>query len=168
MNIEQAIAGWDGKSAEDIENIYNRYSSDSLFVANLIDFTRQTALQKGATWLLKHHLQRGRRISAEQAASVFKLLSQLSHWESMLHILQSLPYLRIGKSDVKVLEVFLRQCLLDTNKFVRAWAYNGFHELAKQHPKYRDEARQFFEMALKDEAPSVKARIRNIMKSGCH
>jgi len=60
-------------------------------------------------------------------------------------------------------EIFLRVCLLDNNKFVRAWAYKGFYELAVQYPK---ETRQFFEMAMRDEAPSVKSRIRNIMKKG--
>ncbi len=60
----------------------------------------------------------------------------------------------------------MRKCLEDDNKFVRAWAYNGFYELAKQYPEYRTEAGQLFEMALRDEAASVKARVRNVMKQG--
>ncbi|VAW30036.1 hypothetical protein MNBD_CHLOROFLEXI01-2929, partial [hydrothermal vent metagenome] len=31
---------------------------------------------------------------------------------------------------------------------------------------YQDEAKQLFEIALKDEAASVKARVRNILKKG--
>ena len=62
--------------------------------------------------------------------------------------------------------MFLRNCLVDNNKFVRAWAYNGFYELAVQYPEYEKETKQFFEMAMRDEAPSVKSRIRNIMKKG--
>ncbi|WP_448250543.1 hypothetical protein [Thalassotalea agariperforans] len=61
---------------------------------------------------------------------------------------------------------FLIITLTDQNKFVRAWTYNGLYELSKQHPEYIKEAKQFFEMAMRDEAPSVKARIRNIMKKG--
>ncbi len=33
-----------------------------------------------------------------------------------------------------------------------------------QYPAYIEEPKQFFEMAMRDEAPSVKSRIRNIMK----
>ncbi|MEW8322573.1 MAG: hypothetical protein AB2606_07985 [Candidatus Thiodiazotropha taylori] len=61
---------------------------------------------------------------------------------------------------------FLRECLTSSNKFVRAWSYNGFYELAIQHPQYQQETKVFFEMAMRDKAPSVKARIRNIMKRG--
>ncbi len=56
--------------------------------------------------------------------------------------------------------------LTDHNKFVRAWSYNGFFELSRQHSEYLDETKQFFQMTMRDEAPSVKARIRNIMKTG--
>ncbi|MFT6067647.1 MAG: hypothetical protein ACJAWD_000928 [Methylophilaceae bacterium] len=33
-----------------------------------------------------------------------------------------------------------------------------------QHSKYGEETKQFLEVVMKDEAPSVKAKIRNIMK----
>jgi hypothetical protein len=60
--------------------------------------------------------------------------------------------------------LFLRTCLADENKFVRAWAYNGFYLLSQQYPEYQQETEQFFAMAMRDEAASVKARIRNILK----
>jgi len=65
-----------------------------------------------------------------------------------------------------MVEAFLKKCLVDDNKFIRAWAYNGFYELSVQYPEHKDETKQFFEMAMRDEAPSVKSRIRNIMKKG--
>lgn len=62
--------------------------------------------------------------------------------------------------------MFLRNCLISDNKFVRAWAYNGFYELALQYPAYKTEVKKFLDMAMKDEAASVKARVRNILKRG--
>ena len=50
-------------------------------------------------------------------------------------------------------------------KFVRAWAYNGFYLLAVQHGEYEAEARQLLTMALRDEPASVKARVRNVLKN---
>ncbi|VAW46017.1 hypothetical protein MNBD_GAMMA04-800, partial [hydrothermal vent metagenome] len=44
------------------------------------------------------------------------------------------------------------------------WAYNGFNELSVQYNEYRKETEAFFEMAMRDEAPSVRSRIRNILK----
>jgi len=54
---------------------------------------------------------------------------------------------------------------MSENKFVRSWAYNGFYGLSRQYPEYIQETKQFFEVAMKDEAPSVKARIRNVTKN---
>ena len=71
----------------------------------------------------------------------------------------------IAENQTEKLYYHLRHCLSDTNKFVRAWSYNGLAELAKQYPQYRGEVKQLFELAQNDdsEAASVKARIRNIV-----
>lgn len=166
MGIKQEIINWDGKSSHDITAIYDLYSKQDLFSSKLIEFTQQPELQKGATWLLKHHLECGWKIPTKEITKIYKLLPNLEHWEAKLHILQCIPYMPINKTSNKHVELFLRKCLLDNNKFVRAWAYNGFYLLSVQHPTYQQETQQLFELAMKDEAASVKARIRNIMKKG--
>ncbi|PIE43624.1 MAG: hypothetical protein CSA50_04460 [Gammaproteobacteria bacterium] len=164
MSIEQEIASWDGKSSSDIDAIYSRHDNDVSFAAKLIDLFQQTALQKGATWLLKRHLEGNRKLEANEIAMVYRFLSRLEHWETKLHILQCIPFMPIAETEKKAVETFLRKCLIDSNKFIRAWAYNGFYEISTQYPEYKKETKQFFEMAMRDEAPSVKARIRNIVK----
>jgi len=166
MSIQIEIDKWDGKSANDIGDIYSRYCHDESFQKDIIQLIGETTLQKGATWLLKRHLENKKKISNSETSKIYKKLDSLEHWESKLHVLQSLPFLLIPKSDKKSVELFLRSCLTDNNKFVRAWAYNGFYELAVQYPEHVKETKQFFEMAMRDEAPSVKSRIRNIMKKG--
>ena len=166
MSLELEIGSWDGKSSSDIDAIYTRHCEEDSFVSKMIELSHKVDLQKGSTWLLKRHLEEGQKLEANKCAVLFKLLPKLKHWESMLHILQCLPYIKIGRAEVKNVEAFIRKCLTDDNKFVRAWAYNGFYEISIQYPEYREETKQFFEMAMRDEAPSVKARIRNIMKKG--
>lgn len=166
MTLEKEIVSWDGKSPSDIDAIYTRHSNDDSFVSKIIEFSRQVDLQKGATWLLKRHLEDGQKSEANEVALLFNLLPKLEHWETKLHVLQCLPYMRIGKTEKNNVDEFLRKCLVDDNKFVRAWAYNGFYEISLQYPEYREETKQIFEMAMRDEAPSVKARIRNIVKKG--
>ena len=166
MTVAEALKQWDGKSVKGLEEIYESYRQDSQFSKQLVVLIVDRPTSHGATWLLKRFLEDENKLLAAEVKKLFSVLDQLDVWESKLHILQSLPYLIIGKSDKKGMERFLRACLSETNKFVRAWAYNGFYELAQQHPEYQEEVRQFFEMAMRDEAPSVKSRIRNIMKKG--
>tara|TARA_R110002072_G_scaffold302556_2_gene486314 strand:+ start:2399 stop:2902 length:504 start_codon:yes stop_codon:yes gene_type:complete len=165
MGIEQEIENWDGKSSSDISAIYSRYGKKASFVPKLIELSRQEGLQKGATWLLKHHLENKHRLNANDVATIYKLTPKFKNWEAKLHILQSIPYMPVGEAEKKGVELFLRNSLTDTNKFVRAWAYNGFYEISLQYHEYKEETKQFFEMAMRDEAPSVKARIRSIMKN---
>lgn len=55
--------------------------------------------------------------------------------------------------------------LSDNNKFVRAWAYNGLYELSRQYEDLRIETMLLLDAGLNDEAASVRARIRNILRA---
>ncbi|MBV1879589.1 MAG: hypothetical protein KUG79_18245 [Pseudomonadales bacterium] len=164
MSLEQALAAWDGKSADDIQAIYQSYREQADFTTSIVKLTKTESYQKGSTWLIKAWLEDGNILEATQIKIIYHRLDTLEHWQAKLHILQSMPFMPIKNADKKHVDKFLKVTLIDTNKFVRAWSYNGFYELAKQHPEYTREAKQFFDMAMRDESPSVKARIRNIKK----
>ncbi len=166
MSIKQKIEAWDGKSANDVVEIYEHYHGKPDFVDSIVKLIKDASTQKGATWLLKKWLESGKTIKSGDVGEVYAALQTLKDWESKLHILQSMPFMPVEKNERENVESFLRVTLTDSNKFVRAWSYNGFYELALQYPEYINEAEQFFEMALRDEAASVKARVRNIMKKG--
>ncbi len=164
MSIKSEITAWNGKSVNDIGAIYSRYHQRNNFANEVISYLSHAELQKGATWLLKKYLESGGYIAPGEVKNIYSFLSKLECWESKLHVLQSIPFMPISKTDKKKVEGFLRECLMDNNKFIRAWAYNGFNELSIQYNEYRQETEQFFEMAMRDEAPSVRSRIKNIMK----
>ncbi len=166
MNVELEIRQWDGKSANDIRAIYERHCHEASFISEIVTFLSNETLQKGASWLVKRYLEDENEIAKSDIAAIFQSLPMFEHWESKLHILQSLPFMPIEKPQNKKVETFLRVCLAGNNKFVRAWAYNGFYQLTIQYPEYEKETRQLFEMAMRDEVPSVKSRIKNIMKKG--
>lgn len=166
MDIKDEIAGWDGKAVDAICDIYHRYCNAPSFIAEIIPLIREVPFQKGATWLLKHYFEAGGRLGSDEIHRIYGQIPNLEHWETKLHILQCLRFMPITAKEKKRVENFLRKCLVDENKFVRAWAYDGFHELSIQHQEYREEVRGVFETAMRDEAPSVKARIRNIIKKG--
>lgn len=164
MKLPQEIANWDGKSVEALQAIYDCHGLEADFGAALVPLLKEPDLERGASWLLKLYLEEAGVLTSAELKRVFQSLPDLLEWETKLHLLQSLPYLTISKRDVKQVEAFLRRCLASDNKFVRAWAYNGFYELALQHPQFKAEADQLLEQALEDEAASVKARVRNILK----
>lgn len=164
MNIQREITNWDGKSVDDLQAVYDRHSQDAGFGAELVRLLESPVSQSGASWLLKRYLELGNVLKVAEVRAVFQTLSHLEDWQAKLHLLQCLAYLTVGKRDVTLVEPFLRGCLENKNKFVRAWAYNGFYELALQHPKCQTEVDQLLERGMQDEAASVKARIRNIRK----
>ena len=51
------------------------------------------------------------------------------------------------------------------NTFIRAWSVHGAAALADQHAEYRDRARDMLAAAQRDEAPSVRARLRRTSKA---
>ncbi len=162
MTLRDDLQAWDGKSSEAIAEIYRNKASQSDFVDQLIQLCSDSALQKGASWLLKHHLESGGSLAPAQVESVIESLDTQTDWETRLHMLQSLPYLDVVVKHKQRLKQFLDECHKDDNKFVRAWALSGLHQLANQHPEYRDEVLTWIERAMVDEAPSVKARLRKL------
>lgn len=68
------------------------------------------------------------------------------------------------KAQCQQVEQYLRAALIDDSKLARAWAYHGFYWLAEQYPQYTADVEHFFTLAFNDEAPSVKARVRQLQK----
>jgi len=163
MTIKQDILAWDGKSFETIRAIYDNYSQDPNFVKTLITLMVEQESQRGSSWLLKTYLSKGGLIEKAEIIKLFQLHIHLNHWETRLHMLQSLSFIQIPKEYKAKLVAFLRQCLNEDNKFIRAWSYNGFWLLSRQYPQYQQETQNLFSVAMREESPAVKARIRRIL-----
>ncbi len=187
MSLKQQLASWDGKSKEQALAIYHQFSDQADFIDQLCKSLKFVSLQKSASWLIKYYLeQRFKRykkqhqfqsVSAAQLQQdyqqqaitltntilIYRHLIDIAHWQTKLHFLQSFVYLTMPRESVGQIEHFLRVALIDENKFVRAWAYNGFHLLALSHPQYRQETDQLLKMGMRDEPASVQARIRKIV-----
>ncbi|MCQ3804119.1 MAG: hypothetical protein OXC98_07770 [bacterium] len=165
MPLLEEIASWDNKSATALQSTYERHGDEEDFLATILDHIADVELQRAATWLLKRHLELGNSLSPGGSRGILRALSDQEHWVSKLHVLQCLPYLDIPEDESIGLEQFLDSCLESDNKFLRAWAYNGFNELALRFPRYREEVDRMLTRAGDSEAASVRARIRNILKS---
>ncbi len=165
MTLLEEIASWDGKSATALQSTYERHGDEEDFVATVLEHIADVEFQRAATWLLKRHLEEGNSLSPGGSHAILGVLSDQEHWESKLHILQCLPYLDIPEDQSAGVEQCLDSCLESDNKFLRAWAYNGYNELSLRFPRYREEVNHMLARASESESPSVRARIRNMLKS---
>lgn len=186
--LKQRIAQWNGRSKHEITEIYEEFELSPQFVSKLCLCLEEQKLQSGASWLLKHSLERRFRqykqnckqlkaslkdiessfrqqsLLAEDRQFVYSQLEHFEDWQVKLHFLQTLPYLLMDENCRMPLERFLRSSLTDTNKMVRAWAYNGFYLLSCEFEQYAKEVDQYLAMGLRDEPACVQSRIRNINK----
>jgi len=165
MTLKSAIEAWDGQSVEALCRIHDAHRDDADLLPTLVELLGSLRYRLAATRLLKRHLEsRGGVPDADAVVrSLCAKFDKLETWECRLNILQCLPCLPLPDDAVGAVEQFLRLCLADENKFVRAWAYNGFHWLARRHPRFSEESAAILAAGLRDEPPSIKARIRKCL-----
>lgn len=168
MHLENQLSQWDNKNTEVLTAIYLQQKTAPDWIDALVAATQKTHSQNAASWLIKHSLEQSAEsdlcLNERHIDQLLGSLPLLQHWSARLHLLQCLPYLIIPPHRKRQVETFLRDNLKEPNKFVRAWAYNGFGLLAKEYPEYRQEAKRLFDAAMDTEAPSVRARIRKAGK----
>lgn len=165
MSLYDDISKWDKKSKQDIATIYSEHSHHSGFIDELLKFAADRDCSDGASWLIKHALEDGATLNAAQINKLCELSDLELAWQSVLHILQILPFMTVPASHKHQMMAFIRQNTEHENKFVRAWAYNGLYEIATTYDEYRDGLLVVLETAEGTEPPAVKARIRNIKKA---
>lgn len=164
LALDASLEQCDGKPAGFLDQLAADWSPDDRLLLHLVVLAEQAdpKVQMAVTGLLKRHVTRGAILPEAAASRLFDLLPALGRWESKLHALQMLPCLPILAPRADGLRGFLADALRDQNKFVRAWAYAGWHRLASLHPGYHAEAAALLARAGREEAPSVRARLRRL------
>lgn len=167
MSLKQALKFCDASSVDELLNVYSHFGREKKFENSLIEFLGQSELERPASWLLKHHLEQGFMLSDRLSNNILQTFPKLEHWEARLHILQLFSLLYICDSEVDDLWDSVLLQTQDSNKLIRAWAYNGLHEIALQFPAFKTKASECLKFALEnDGAGSVIARIKKIVKAG--
>jgi hypothetical protein len=164
--LKKELQDWDGKSFALLNMTYESHHRNEGFLANLIELLQFEAVQVQTTWLIKKYLESTNAVDSCESSLIWQCLPLIIKWEARLHLLQCFSFLSFTIAEKDLIEGFLRTNLGSNNKFVRAWAYSGFYQLAKQFPEYQGELSQLIENAMLGESASVKARIRNVQKLG--
>ena len=159
--FREAIRQWDGKSTLPLTQIYEAYCEKPDFTSILVALLSEQAVQRGASWLLKHHVDTGHDIDPADARICYHSLDQLSHWDAQLHILQSMHAMPIDEDQKHSVRDFLETSIASKRTLIRAWAYTGFVVLAGQFKEYRSQTHALLLRAKEQEsAGSIMVRIR--------
>jgi hypothetical protein len=167
MTIKAELEDFEGNRRDLLERVVLRQRSVRSVINGLVLLIPEkgSKIQVGATWLLKRLAETKSQFTTQQLTAIFDSLADLNHWEAKLHICQMLQHVRIPKGSEAKVALFLERSLLEENKFLRAWAYNGFVELAKQHTQYSEFAMKQLDDGETEKSAAVRARIRNIRKA---
>ncbi len=159
--LKQDVRLWDGKSAVLMVRVYEQYCDTPDFAFCLTQLMCEQEFQRGASWLLKHHIDTGHIIHPKEAQNCFASLDKLTHWDTRLHILQSMHAMPIAADHRQAVYDFLDQNITSKRTLVRAWTYTGYVVLAQQHEEYRPQVMALLNKANEIEtAGSIKVRIR--------
>lgn len=167
MDLITELAAFDGKHTAPLETLATRLSPTAILIQELCTLARQgdAKLQTATTWLLKRFQETGVVFASEQVQTCLALLHHVTDWEARLHLLQMLPGFAIPLTHKNALYHHLKTLLTDNKKFVRAWAYNGLVELAEQYPDLQVKVSELLARGQQEESASVRARIRNRIKT---
>ena len=162
--LEHKLASWDGIHMEPLKSVYHEHLADSEFFNSLIVLTgKDPSLQDATTWLLKHHYDEKNNLSSQQINDLLKLSSTFESWPAKLHVLQMLPHIEVSENNFIAIDNFVRSCLKDDTKFVRAWAYQGLYQLYEFRPENKTELIALCEDAMNRESASIKSKVRKIL-----
>ncbi|MBX2931726.1 MAG: hypothetical protein KF781_07270 [Chitinophagaceae bacterium] len=155
---------WDEIHTEYLTNLYSENATNTTFFEDLVAICKnQQDLHKVMTWLIKHHYDNGNRLPDMLIEKVIINCQNINNWEAKLHLLQIMPHIKLSEVSMLTFEPFIRNCLADKNKFVRAWAYNGLYELTKYIPELKHELKFICEKAMETESAAIKSKVRKIL-----
>ena len=171
MDIAATLRSYDGKRVAPFRTVADALSQrpdrgeDAVGELVALAASDETALQTGATWVLKYLAERHLALRDDEAVALLRLLRRPLAPDALLHLLQTLPHMDLpadlGAGNEAALHRALLRLVESDRVFVRAWAYNGLGLLAARNPALRDEVEGLFSRAEKTETAAVKVRIRH-------
>lgn len=163
-DLASYLERYDGADTTPLNAAFASFGSDDGFIADLIALcqSENATVVEGASWLLKHALERKAVVAPPLVNRVIGALPDLPTWQVKLHFAQSLPYLDIPDTKAKKVFEWTKGLADHPRPFLRAWGLNALVHLAEQHPAYAASAAEARAQAEGDKAASVRARARNL------
>lgn len=139
------------------------YQQESFWAAVLAFYTEEPELQTATTWLCKHHFDQKRQLTEEGQKILLAGYPGLIEPWARLHVLQLIPKLTMDQNMAILLEPHINNEFTAENKFVKAAAYPAYFEIVLRIPELREEFTFRCELALVQESPAVKSKVKKIL-----
>lgn len=160
--LRAEMRNWDRKSASAITAIYQAHHDTEGFASRLMTAAGDAEMESAATWLIKHHCERGETaFSEDQRARLYTLLPRFTYWEAQLHVLQMVDDLPIPAAAADDMVTYLHGAATSSKTLIRAWALYAAAQLAHQHPAYAAQVDAMLKAAAKGQPKgAVAVRLR--------
>ncbi|MBI1393048.1 MAG: hypothetical protein GC152_09940 [Alphaproteobacteria bacterium] len=162
--LRASLSAFDRRSPARLTEAEARFGNHPSYFDVLIDCLADEApaVSAGASWLIRHSLERGAEIDADGTSRLIGKLPQVATWDGALHLLQSMRRLRLAPADIDKAAAWAMPHLDHERPFVRAWALDALCALAEREPRLHANAARRLTAAAKDPAASVRARARRL------
>jgi len=167
QNARRGLLAFDGKNVQPLRSLAASTEPTDAELRRFLRLARDrdSRVALGATWIVKNLAERREQaIPRDIAATLVARLPVVEHSMSRLHLLQTLPMCTLGAASLRFLRDFLPELLQrEQHRLTRAWIFNGFAEIARCDPDYRNIAVGLLSEAYQVERAAVRARIRNAL-----
>lgn len=162
-SLQIALSKWDQKQAVYITDVYKRFNKEPAFVDDLLSFSIHPELERGGTWLIKHHLEQGGVLADNQLQQLATISPGLRHWEARLHALQVWAVVDIPLHLSEPVYAFAEVNRQHEKPFVRAWAFESLCKAAVVNAKFRKKVLDNSRLALETEMASVRSKLKKVI-----
>ena len=158
------LSEFDGRAMTILGEISARLRTQEGYLDDLIHLAGDSdeGVSSGSTWLIKSWLEEEGKLTDEQTSALVSRLQEVREWSAVLHVCQSIRYLRVVGEDAAKLIAWLSPLLSHKRPFIRAWSLDAICHVSKSETRFADEAQHALRLAKDDPAGSVQARVRNI------
>lgn len=162
-SLSNRLAGFTGKEMSLLGETEAEFSSEPGYLDTLISLS-SSEHSSGATWLLKFWCESGHPVSEAQTDALITHLGSREDWPTQLHLCQLSSFLNLEEANARRLGNWAAGLIQHKRPFVRAWALNALCISAGTATALLPQARRALKVASEDQAASVKARARSILK----
>ena len=146
MDMDDIFAAWDGKHTDQLRDLATQLTKDDHPSLLRACHSQHDQTARAASWVLKALYEAGNDIPFPA-----DVLSHNPHWETALHLLQSVQHVAV-EFPPQIVAPYLKH----KRPMVRAWALDAYVRLGAE------DAAQVLQNAHDDPAASVRARARNL------
>ncbi len=161
-SLSENIDKYDGKHTDVLEEIVKKSPTHSDIAELLHSFNRNERTQEAVSWVLKAWVDQGCQIDDTLLRQWYEFTILSGTWPPVLHLVQALNTLTLSKSQAATMGKSIIEWTTHENKMVRAWSYTVLYKITVEYPGLFKNAQAILERGSKDEAPSVRARLRKI------